>query len=137
MNTNQNLVLCVQHKQLPAPKHLPEISVNLMEQEVLSLIERVWHNYSLGKRLPVILLSQILHTEIMSILGSQSDKERFQALGYHHLRYRAVPVFPKNNLSAVKQSLHNILEIYRICFPGSRLQHVSLTSTSSNIPRHI
>lgn len=101
MNINEHLVLYVQLQQLPAPKHLLEISVNLMEQEVLSLIRRVWHNSS-GKKLAVILLSNILHPEIISILGSQVDKEHFQALGYHHLNNRAVPAFSRNNLSAVK-----------------------------------
>lgn len=100
MNTNEHLVLYAQLKKLPAPKHLLEIAVNLMEQEA-SLIRRAWHKSS-DKKLAVILLSWILHSEIMSILGSQSDKEHFQALGYHHLNYRAVPVFSRNNPSVVK-----------------------------------
>lgn len=74
-----------------------------MEQEALSLIRRAYEGHkSSDKKLAVILLSWILHSEIMSILGSQSDKEHFQALGYHHLNYRAVPVFSRNNLSVVK-----------------------------------
>lgn len=40
MNTDEHQVLYAQLKKLPAPKHLLEISVNLMEQEALSLIRR-------------------------------------------------------------------------------------------------